>query len=221
MCLNYMNIFGVRSGQIWTFAHYYHEQSRTSPNLMVCKYKAIMQKIGDLLTVHSLKTPRVNNISYCGLNEHHQNGKAERCVRDLQDHAMVLVMQAIHKWPEVITPNLLQYAVRLASVVQNHSPCTKNGLIPISTLPGQAEYPRSLTYTLLDVHNMCLFQNLTARKRLTGGNLSAKFACIWAHHHCMQALFTSSCHQQLDTYHLNSMLHSMTTSKQLRVAQKN
>jgi len=50
-------------------------------------------------------------ISYCGVNAHHQNGKAEKRICDLQDPARVLVLQACHKWPKAISPHLghMQY----------------------------------------------------------------------------------------------------------------
>jgi len=51
----------------------------------------------------------------CGVNAHHQNGKAERRVRELQDTARAILVHAHTKWPRAITPNLWPYALRMAN----------------------------------------------------------------------------------------------------------
>ena len=45
-------------------------------------------------------------VSYCGVNAHHQNGRAEKRIRDLQDQARVLIMKALNKYQDTITPHL-------------------------------------------------------------------------------------------------------------------
>ena len=66
-------------------------------------------------------------VSYCSVNAHHQHGRAEQCIRDLQDHARALIMHKTKKWPEVITPHLWPYAIRLANKVRNHSHVAEMG----------------------------------------------------------------------------------------------
>ena len=56
-------------------------------------------------------------ISYCGLNSHHQNVEAEKCIRDLHDHSRVLIVQAVHKWQEAITTHKWPYAVQTICLV--------------------------------------------------------------------------------------------------------
>ena len=61
-------------------------------------------------------------ISYCGVNAHHQNGKAEKKIRDLQELARTMILHAKQRWPSAITVNLWPYALRMANEVSNVSP---------------------------------------------------------------------------------------------------
>jgi Reverse transcriptase (RNA-dependent DNA polymerase) len=66
-------------------------------------------------------------ISYCGVNAHHQNGKAEKKIRDLQDLARTMLLHAQQRWPSAITANLWPYAVRMANDVSNVAPRSQRG----------------------------------------------------------------------------------------------
>jgi hypothetical protein len=61
-------------------------------------------------------------ITYAGVNAHHQNGIAERRIRELQDLTRTMLIHAARRWPECITANLWPYALRLANDAFNHSP---------------------------------------------------------------------------------------------------
>jgi hypothetical protein len=54
---------------------------------------------------------RGQTISFCGVNAHFQNGKAERRIRLLQDLARSQLLHAMHRWPLAITTNLWPYAI--------------------------------------------------------------------------------------------------------------
>jgi hypothetical protein len=62
------------------------------------------------------------NLSFCGINAHFQNGKAEKKIRDLQDAARTYLLHAIRKWPKAITINLWPHALRYANDVNNSVP---------------------------------------------------------------------------------------------------
>ena len=61
-------------------------------------------------------------ISYAGVNAHHQNGIAERRIRELQNLARTMLIHAQQRWPEAITTNLWPYAIRMANDALNATP---------------------------------------------------------------------------------------------------
>jgi hypothetical protein len=54
-------------------------------------------------------------MSLCGVNAHHQNGKVEKQIQDLQDLARSLMLHTQNLWPDTITKNLWPYAIRKAA----------------------------------------------------------------------------------------------------------
>ena len=65
-------------------------------------------------------------ISYCGVNAHHQNGIAERAIRDIQDQARKQLLHAKAKWPAAVDLALWPYALRYAVHVHNMAPVREN-----------------------------------------------------------------------------------------------
>ena len=61
-------------------------------------------------------------ISFVGVNAHHQNGHAERRIRELQGAARTNILHTISRWPTGVTANLWPYALRMASDTFNNSP---------------------------------------------------------------------------------------------------
>jgi hypothetical protein len=66
------------------------------------------------------QTPN-QTISFCGVNAHHQNGVAERRIRDLSDSARAMLIEARHRNP-FVTSNLWPYALRQASIIRRSIP---------------------------------------------------------------------------------------------------
>jgi hypothetical protein len=54
-------------------------------------------------------------MTMCGVNAHHQNGKFERQIRQLQDLARTSLRHAIHGWPQAVNTFLWPYVVRKAA----------------------------------------------------------------------------------------------------------
>ncbi len=75
-------------------------------------------------------------ISYCGVNAHFQNGRAEKKIRDLQDTSRTSLLHAVKKWPNVININLWPYAMRYANDVSNLIPRKDEELSPIEKFSG-------------------------------------------------------------------------------------
>ena len=59
--------------------------------------------------------------TFCGVNAHHQNGKAEKKkrIRDLRDSARSMLLLAQHNWPAAITANIWGFAMIYASQIRN------------------------------------------------------------------------------------------------------
>jgi hypothetical protein len=45
---------------------------------------------------------RNQDISLCGVNAHHQNGKVEKRIRDVQELARTSLLHAMKKWPDAV-----------------------------------------------------------------------------------------------------------------------
>ena len=61
-------------------------------------------------------------MSYAGVNAHHQNGIAERRIRELQELARTMLIHANARWSDSVTANLWPYAIRMANEAVNHTP---------------------------------------------------------------------------------------------------
>jgi GAG-pre-integrase domain len=55
---------------------------------------------------------RAQDMSYAGVGAHHQNGRAEKRIRDVQDLARSSKIHAMRRWPSAIDVRLCPYAIR-------------------------------------------------------------------------------------------------------------
>ena len=70
-------------------------------------------------------------ISYCGVNAHHQNGVAEKRIRDLQELSRTALIHAQQRWPNAITSNLWPFALKISNDVHQSMPSLKDGISPL------------------------------------------------------------------------------------------
>ena len=61
-------------------------------------------------------------MTFAGVNAHHQNGIAERRIRELQELARLMLIHATSRWKDSVTANLWPYAIRHACDAINHTP---------------------------------------------------------------------------------------------------
>ena len=66
------------------------------------------------------------DLTFAAVNAHHQNGMAEKRIRDLQDLARTMLIHANKRWPNAITANLWPYALRMANANLNATPNFQN-----------------------------------------------------------------------------------------------
>ena len=61
-------------------------------------------------------------LTFAAVGAHHQNGKAEKGIRDRQDLARTMLLHAAKRWPKAITASLWPYAIRQANDCLNATP---------------------------------------------------------------------------------------------------
>lgn len=61
-------------------------------------------------------------LSFCGVNAHHQNGKAENRIKDVTTNARTSLLHAAHRWPKAIHPSLWPAAVKHYTNLRNSLP---------------------------------------------------------------------------------------------------
>ena len=77
-------------------------------------------------------------LTFAGVNAHHQNGVAERRIRELQELVRRMMIHANRKWPHSLSTTLWPYALRMANNIYNHSPFKQHidHLTPIQVATG-------------------------------------------------------------------------------------
>ena len=81
-------------------------------------------------------------ISYCGVNAHHQNGVAEKRIRDLQELSRTSVMHAQQRWSNAIISNLWTFALEMANEVHQYMPSLKYSISPLEKFSQVAVRPK-------------------------------------------------------------------------------
>ena len=61
-------------------------------------------------------------LSFCGVNAHHQNGRAENRIRDVTTNARTALLHAAHRWPKAIHPSLWPAALKNYTNLRNNIP---------------------------------------------------------------------------------------------------
>ena len=85
-------------------------------------------------------------LTFCGVNAHFQNGVAERRIRELQDLARTMMIHANRRWPSAITTNLWPYAIRMANDLHNSAPSLnrKDNKSPLEIFTGTPVAPNPM-----------------------------------------------------------------------------
>jgi hypothetical protein len=99
--------------------HYHADNGRFAESV----WKEDVQKKGQQLT-------------FSGVGAHHQNGRAEKRIRDLQDLARTSLIHAHRRWPDAIDSRLWPYAIRHANHALNSTPFSGEVKSPIEKFCG-------------------------------------------------------------------------------------
>jgi GAG-pre-integrase domain len=81
------------------------ERFASSNNVLIRHYHADNGRFAEPTFVNNINC-KGQTISFSGVGAHHQNGVAERRIRDLQDSARAMMIHAYQRWPDAINVHL-------------------------------------------------------------------------------------------------------------------
>jgi hypothetical protein len=64
----------------------------------------------------------IQTLSFCGVNAHHQNGRAEARIKDITTNARTALLHAAHRWPKAIHASLWPSALKNYTNIRNALP---------------------------------------------------------------------------------------------------
>lgn len=93
------------------------------------------------------------NMSFYGVNAHHQNSKTERCIGDMTTGTHTTLLHASHRWPSAINSSLWTSDMKNYTNLWNNLPSTfiKGAKVGRRKLPDQ--FICSPLYKLLGIEN--------------------------------------------------------------------
>ena len=168
--LSYVHLQSSTSSQETVQAKVAFEAYGRDHCVTVEHYHADNGRFADNLFLESVKEGR-QTISFCAVNAHHQNGRAEKRIRELRENGRTQLLHAISRWPAAITVHLWPYAVRNANDIRNRMPDKRmvvppsNGFLPCPLLAIPNISP------LLDVQSMRWTIDWPAAQKSHHGNL--------------------------------------------------
>ena len=75
-------------------------------------------------------------VSFCDVNAHFQNGKAEKRIRDLHDQARKVLLHSVARWSKSSSTHLWLYAVHYVNDERNNIPTSENAQSPLQKFTG-------------------------------------------------------------------------------------
>ena len=87
---------------------------------------------------------RGQEMEFCGVGAHHQNGVAERAIRTVSEAARTMMIHAAIYWPGSVSMDLWPMAVEYATYIYNRMPGMNTGVAPLELITGARLNPNDL-----------------------------------------------------------------------------
>ena len=117
------------------------EAYAASLGVRVKHYHADNGRFADNAFIESVRTSG-QTISYCAVNAHWQNGKAEKRIRDLQEAARKQLLHAKARWPSAVETCLWPYPLRSANHTFNCLPDRDDASCALERFSGAQVAPK-------------------------------------------------------------------------------
>ena len=111
------------------------EQYARDHGVTILHYHADNGRFADNAFKLSCESSR-QQLTFCGVNAHFQNGIAERAIRDLQESARKQLLHANSRWPSAMHLSLWPYALRNAMAMHNSLPVLEDGTSRLELFSG-------------------------------------------------------------------------------------
>ena len=79
---------------------------------------------------------KAQQLTFCGVGEHSQNGIAERRIKSLSEDARTMLAHGMQLWPQAINKTLWPFAIKAACRSRNHFNLDSDGLSPAMKVSG-------------------------------------------------------------------------------------
>jgi hypothetical protein len=109
--LSFVHLQGSTSSEDTVKAKHEFERYASTFGVHIRHYHADNGRFADNAWRQDILT-QGQRLTYSGVGAHHQNGRAEKRIRDLQDMARTSLVHANRRWPDAIDARLWPYALR-------------------------------------------------------------------------------------------------------------
>jgi hypothetical protein len=123
----YVHLMKDTTGETTLEAKNAYERLLLSFGSKVLAYHADNGRFAEKLYVQDVKD-KAQNITFCGVGSHHQNGIAERRIKSLGEDARTMLAHGQHLWPEVVTKTFWPFAYKAACRARNKFNLDDQGL---------------------------------------------------------------------------------------------
>ena len=109
--------------------HAFEAHSNTC-GIKICGYRADNGRFAEKSFRDDVTNSR-QNINFCGVGSHHQNGIIERHFQTLSSQARIILLHAKRHWPSMISVILWPFAYKYAELLYNHLHLDDKGYSPV------------------------------------------------------------------------------------------